>query len=109
MRELFALAITLAIEVPICAALLGKRVTGPAIGANVVTQPLLAYVGLPVLGSLLGPTAGLLTAEAIVTLVESATFVVFGEQVAPSIAVAALANASSVVVGLLIWRTLGWW
>jgi hypothetical protein len=109
---LAALAVTLLVEVPIYLAL-GQRALYLREGGgfrlygsvNLVSHPLLWFGLAPVAVAMVGATAGVLTAEALVVLGEGfAVAQVARVRQAPAVAIAALANAASFGVGLTISR-----
>jgi hypothetical protein len=106
-----ALALTLALEVPLVMLGLGslgvdrRRAVVLAVVATVVTHPLLGFLVGPALDDVAG-LLGIVAAEVAVVLVEAAIFVV-GSRVpigyGSALCVAALANGVSFAVGLLLW------
>lgn len=100
---LLALGLTLAIEVPVVAALYPgrrRRLALVAVPANVVTHLALHFI----FPRLLAPGApALFLGEAFATLAEAAVYAVAGRDLGRALVASALANAASFGAGVLLW------
>jgi hypothetical protein len=112
-HEAVALALTLAIEIPVYAMLLSavvgvapRRAAAYGVVANVASHPLSFLVLAPAIASVLGETAGIVTAEIVVAWVGEAMLVrgLTRADVWTALGVAFVANALSFAVGLVALR-----
>jgi hypothetical protein len=101
-----ALALTLAIEVPLyvaCLALWASRPWSSAVGigvaVNVVTHPMAFLMAYPVLDGALGVTVALAVTELAVTLAEACMLRCWGVEPVKALWTSGLANVTSLVVG----------
>lgn len=115
MPYLLALALTLAIEVPVVTITLGwcgvdrQRAVLLAVAANLLTHPLFGLVVSGQVQDSLG-ALGLGLAEAAVVAVEAAVYWAGSRgavEAGPAVAVAALANGLALIVGLVVLLATG--
>jgi len=96
-----ALALTLAVEVPIVAALFPDRRARLALVSAVATSAthLFMHLALP---RLVPPERWLLTGEAVALVAEAAAYALAGRDVARALVASGLANAASFAAGWLL-------
>lgn len=102
-RYLVALAVTLAVETPIVAALFpGRRLrlAVTCVAATTATHLALHFGFMP----LLAPGAGLVAGEAFATVAEAAAYRAASGDLGRSLVASALANGASFAAGLLVFR-----